>query len=241
MNPESDKNVSVFNRDAKDHSGYLYTATNRLSSNLATGRSEDVILEMAGFEGKSVLDAGCGDGHYTNRFWDRGKPASMVGIDAAGEAIAVADHHKGDRPIRYQVADAHSIPFPDNSFDLVLIQSILHHDDRPLDLITEAFRLAPRILIHEPNGNSIGLKIIEKTSRYHIEHNEKSYYSRQIRRWCRQAGGRVVSFRYAGFVPMFCPDWMARGMKFLEPLVETIPVLNSLGCSVQVIVAERDR
>jgi|GEM_PF-83110 len=232
-------NVAVFDRDAARGGGYVYTANTRLSSRLATGRSTRAILGTRRFAGRSVIDMGCGDGYYTIRFWDRGRPRSVVGIDGAAEAIAVAQVNKKDRPIVFQVADAHAVPYPDNSFDLALVQSILHHDDHPADIIREALRLAPEILIHEPNGNNPGLKIIEKTSRYHREHHEKSYSARQIVRWITEAGGVVTYQRLAGFVPMFCPDGLARLMKLLEPLVENLPGLNTLGCAVSVIVAKR--
>jgi hypothetical protein len=122
---------------------------------------------------------------------------------------------------------------------VALVQSVLHHDDTPVDLIREAFRLAPQIVIHEPNGNNLGLKIIEKASRYHREHHEKSYTSRQLRRWIEEAGGQVVYWQFAGFVPMFCPDPLARLMKAVEPLVERTPGLKALACSVSVVVAKR--
>jgi SAM-dependent methyltransferase len=235
----ADPNIDVFDRDARENQGYLYTATTRLSSRLATGRSADVILEMGRFAGRSVLDMGCGDGYYTLRFWDRGGPRALVGVDGSREAVAVAEANKGGRPIRFLVGDAYRLPFPDDSFDLALVQSILHHADRPRAMIREAFRLAPEVLIHEPNGNNFGLKIIEKASRYHREHREKSYGSRRLRRWVREAGGRVVRQRFAGFVPMFCPDRLARLMKGAEPLLERLPLLSALGCAVYVLVARR--
>jgi hypothetical protein len=49
----------------------------------------------------------------------------------------------------------------------------LHHDDDPQDMIREAFRLAPEILIHGRNADNLSLKIIEKTSSYHRQHREK--------------------------------------------------------------------
>jgi ubiquinone/menaquinone biosynthesis C-methylase UbiE len=180
---------------------------------------------------------GCGDGFYTIYFWDYGQPRAMIGVDAAYGAIQVANSNKQGRPIGFIVGDVHRLPYPDNSFDLVLVQSILHHDDNPLGIISEAFRLAPEILIHEPNGNNFGLKIIEKTSRYHREHHEKSYTSRQLIRWVEQAGGRVVYKQFAGFVPMFCPDLLARLMKVVEPVVERLPLLNAAGSAICVLIA----
>ncbi len=232
-------NVDAFNRDVEANAGYLYTTNTRLSSRMATDRSTEVILETAVFRDRLVLDMGCGDGFYTVRFFDRGGPRALVGADAANQAIVTATSRADGRPVRFVVADAHRMPFPDDSFDVVLVQSILHHDDDPSAMIREAFRLAPTIVIHEPNGNNFGLKVIEKLSAYHREHSEKSYTARQLGKWVRNAGGFVVLRRYAGFVPMFSPDPLAKAMKILEPLVERLPFVNALGCAVCVLVATR--
>jgi len=155
--------VSVFDRDALRHGGYLYTTNAPLSSQLATQRTIDIVqLRLAG---RSVLDIGCGDGFYLIRFFDCGSPRKITGIDASQEAVRVASINRRSRPIQFVVGDARRLPFPDNSFDLALIQSILHHSDAPLDIVREAFRVAPEIVIHEPNGNNLGLKVIEKLSR----------------------------------------------------------------------------
>ena len=232
-------NVEPFEKDAAARGGYVYTSTQRLSCRLATGRSLEAILATGQLAGRSVLDMGCGDGHYTIRYWDRGQPRSLTGVDAAGAAIRIAREKSDRRPIRFEVADVHALPFPSNSFDLALIQSILHHDDDPAGIIREGFRVASLILIHEPNGNNLGLKVLEKTSRYHREHHEKSYTSQRLVRWVEKAGGEVQSRCFAGFVPMFAPDWLARAMKAVEPLLENVPGLRALGCAVFVLVARR--
>jgi len=238
MSSLNNQNVEPFDQDAA-RGGYVYTSSDRLSCRLATQRSFDVILSAGQMAGRSVLDMGCGDGFYTVRFWDHGGLRALAAADAAPAAVQVARDRAGDRPIRFQVADAHALPFADNSFDLALVQSILHHDDSPEDLIREAFRVAPTILIHEPNGNNIGLKVIEKLSRYHREHGERSYSSMKIRRWVEQAGGTVQWEKFAGFVPMFSPDWLARLMKGVEPALEKTPGLRALGCALYVLVASR--
>ncbi len=233
--------IDEFDKDAVVHGGYVYTTTTQLSSRLATSRTIDAIVETGCLKGRSVLDMGCGDGYFTARFWDLTSPRRMIGVDAAAHAIKAAHARKGDRPIEFSIVDAHHLPWADDSFELVMIQSTLHHDDDPGDLLREALRVAPLVLVHEPNGNNIGLKIIERLSRYHRTHREKSYSSFQFERWVRQAGGRIIYRRFAGFVPMFCPDGVARLMKRAEPVLERVPVLRDLVCSVVVFVAERSR
>lgn len=235
MNP----NVDVFDQDAGSYGGYLYTTRNQLSSRLATQRTTKAVLATDCFKGRSVLDMGCGDGFFSLQLWDSGSPHTLIGIDAAEQAIKIANVKKQQRPIQFIVGNAHHLPWPDNSFDIVLIQSILHHDDDPQDMIREAFRLAPEILIHEPNGNNFGLKIIEKISRYHREHREKSYTSIQLKRWIKKVGGKVIYRKFAGFVPMFCTDVLARVMKLIEPIIEQVPLLNAYGCAVVVLRATR--
>lgn len=229
----------VFDRDAAANEGYLYTKTDRLSSKMATERSAALIIATNAMRGKKVLDAGCGDGHFTLRFFDDAGPSEMYAVDTAASAVGLIKSRRADRNIEFAVGDAHRLPFADDSFDIVLLQSVLHHADRPAEMIREAFRLAPEVLIHEPNGRNPGLKLFERISSYHLEHNEKSYTSTQFRRWIKAVGGRVTDQRYGGFVPMFSPDWIAKAMKRLEPLVERVPLLREFGCAVLVIVARR--
>jgi SAM-dependent methyltransferase len=232
-------NVEVFERDAAAHDGYVYTSGASLSSRLATQRSCDVIVDVADLHGRSAIDLGCGDGYYTLQICERAQPRLMLAVDAARTAVAAARRSRTTQRVEFAVADVHRLPFPDDAFDVALVQSILHHDDDPLDVIREAFRLAPEIVIHEPNGNNLGLMVIERVSTYHREHGEKSYRPRLMARWVREAGGEPVSLRFAGFVPMFCPDWIARTTKRLEPIIETLPLLRSQASAIYVMVARR--
>ena len=55
----------------------------------------------------------------------------------------------------------------------------------------------------------------------------------------REAGGEVMFEKFAGFVPMFCPNGIARIMKSIEPAIERIPLLKSLACAVFAVVGRR--
>lgn len=236
---QDDSSVEVFNRDALNRRSYAYTDNSRLSSRMATQTTRELVMRVGKLTGQSVLDIGCGDGYYTIGYWDAVGPASMVGIDAAESAVDVANVNRGERPIRFHSGDAHQLPYPDHSFDIALLQSILHHDNDPGRTVREAFRVADRVLIHEPNAYNLGLKVIELVSPYHREHKEMSYTLARVTRWIEEANGEVEHVEYAGFVPMFSPDWLARGMKTVEPLVECIPGVNRLGCAVYVVLSRR--
>jgi SAM-dependent methyltransferase len=231
--------VEAFNRDVSSNQGYLYTTHASLSSYLANRRLTDAALTLADFRGKRVLDIGCGDGAYTFELFDRGKPASMTGIDPAQEAIKSAKQKKGDRKITFETQNAESLPYPSDSFDLVHIRGVLHHMNKPIKALAEAFRVAPSVIVIEPNGYNPILKLLERLSKYHIKHGEKSYTPRTLREWISQLGGKVEEKQYAGLVPFFCPDLLARLLKSIERPVENVPILKSLACAVYVIVAVR--
>jgi len=239
MSSKEDRRVDAFNRDVASHSGYLYTTNARLSSQLANRRLTDATLAITEFLGKRVLDIGCGDGTYTLELYDRGKPARIHAVDLAHEAIRVAQQKIGDRQITFDVQSADALSYEANSFDIALLRGVLHHMDRPVHALQETIRVAPIVVVIEPNGNNPGLKVLEKVSRYHREHHEKSYTSAQLARMIQKAGGDILCRQLVGLVPFFTPDWLARMMKVVEPLVERLPLIQIFGCAQQVLLVRR--
>ncbi|MFM8597412.1 MAG: class I SAM-dependent methyltransferase [Mycobacterium sp.] len=95
--------------------------------------------------GDSVLDVGCGTAVLTECL------AEMFGAQVTG--VDVIDIRVPR--ISFQLFDGVSIPFPDNSFDHVVLSYTLHHCHKPQSLIEECRRVARRsILVFEdlPTG-----------------------------------------------------------------------------------------
>jgi hypothetical protein len=136
-------------------------------------------------------------------------------------------------------ASADSLPFRAVAFEIGQLRGVLHHLDRPAAVLYEAFRVCSTVAIIEPNGYNPVLKVLERCSPYHRQHAEKSYAPRRLDRWITAAGATVTRRFWAGLVPMFCPDWMARLLKRVEPIVERFPFLNRVACAVYVAAAER--
>lgn len=229
---------NAFDRDVAQFGSYLYTRDDRLSTRLATGRGLTMVAETGEFAGRRVIDIGCGDGHLSVRLCDAARPAAMTGVDVAERAVEAARERAGDRPMTFRVGSAYDLPIASDSADVALFLGVLHHLDEPARAIREGFRVAPTVVIYEPNGYNPGLKVIEKVSSYHREHEEKSYPAAHLRAWLQGAGGQIVHERFGGFVPMFAPSWLARTMKLAEPLVERTP-LRKFGCAVYLAVARR--
>jgi ubiquinone/menaquinone biosynthesis C-methylase UbiE len=231
-----EKNVHVFDKDVIDYGGYL-TCSDKISTYFARKRLTDLTFNLLNMEGKKVIDIGCGDGTCTNILWDIGKPSKLIGIDPAKEAIAVAQRRKGDREIVFKVMSVYELSsFKPNSFDIVIMRGALHHLYEPFKAIKNILEIGNTILLNEPNGYNPILKIIEKTSGYHREHEEKSYPPFKLRHWVQMLGGIISNEKYAGLVPTFCPDWMAVILKRIEPVIEHIPGIRNITCGTYSIL-----
>jgi SAM-dependent methyltransferase len=77
---------------------------------------------LGGFEelrGKTVLDVGCGGGSKIAQFASTFKAKSYVGVDISEEALSLM-RQNGFKNQSFIQADARSLPFGDNSFDIVI-------------------------------------------------------------------------------------------------------------------------
>ena len=105
--------------------------------------------------GKVVLDYGCGPGYLTNYLLDHGA-VHVTGIDISeGEIEQAREQAERDGVAdrcTHLVADAHNLPFEDDSFDLIVGDSILHHLDMEIALreIRRVLRPGGRAVFKEP-------------------------------------------------------------------------------------------
>lgn len=237
------KNVSKFDDDVRNTGSYAYTAE-RLSARLANLRISKFIAESYDFAGKMVLDLGCGDGTYTLEFMKLGVK-EVLGVDPAVEAIAIANakaRKSGlDDKVKFEVGNIYELePYlVGNRFDCIVLRGVLHHLPDPERAIAGLASFKGTIIVLEPNGYNPALKILEKFSSYHIEHEERSFSHSRICSWLIDAGFQVCSKKVLNLVPMFCPDWMARLMDIVGPFIERIPLLRDIACGQVVIVARK--
>jgi ubiquinone/menaquinone biosynthesis C-methylase UbiE len=79
---------------------------------------------------KDVLDYGCGPGYLAKHLIEEGAK-SVTGIDVSDAEIERARERVQEEGVadkcRFLVEDAHHMSFPDDSFDVIVGDSILHH------------------------------------------------------------------------------------------------------------------
>lgn len=106
-----------------------------------------VIKEMIKGTSSRVLDIGCASGWLTARVTQILPEAEVTGLDISQKMIKYA---KTKHPeIVFICADAHKLPFPDESFDLIICTETLEHVVDPLRVLMEIRRCL------SPNGQAV--------------------------------------------------------------------------------------
>ena len=95
------------------------------------------------FEGKEVLDCGCGEGGKTVYYAGFGAKR-VVGVDIFpeyGEKSRAFAEKKGCHVFEFRAADAAALPFPNGSFDTVVMNDFVEHVSQPEAALREALRV----------------------------------------------------------------------------------------------------
>jgi ubiquinone/menaquinone biosynthesis C-methylase UbiE len=90
-------------------------------------------VARAAAPGAQVLDVGTGPGVLLVELARRRGDLRLTGLDLSADMIAAARRNLapfGDR-VSTQVGDVTNLPFPDQSFDLIVSSLSLHHWDQP--------------------------------------------------------------------------------------------------------------
>ena len=130
-----------------------------------------------------LLDIGCGDG-VAELFMAKLMPACRVdGIDISAKSIDAA-REKNIPGTTFSVYDGKTIPFPDESFDIVFMAAVLHHIDFSFHpaLMKEMYRVL------KPGGRI-----------YLFEHNPLNPLTRYLVKTCVfDKDARLLGYRYCG-------------------------------------------
>lgn len=99
--------------------------------------------------GDRILDVGCGNGTLGRALLDH--PACPAEVTVEGLERVV----RGGEPITVHAYAGGRMPFPDDSYDIVIVADVLHHEPKPDDLLAECARISRRLVIikdHQVQG-----------------------------------------------------------------------------------------
>jgi 2-polyprenyl-3-methyl-5-hydroxy-6-metoxy-1,4-benzoquinol methylase len=122
-----DKAASGWDRDIARPGSYR--------THLITQAMEQLLPELLD---KRVLDAGCGNGYFTN--WLKNKGARAEGVDGSSEMVRIAKSTYPD--MDFKVADlTQTMPHASGEYDFIVANMLLMHMDNVGTFLSESYRL----------------------------------------------------------------------------------------------------
>jgi ubiquinone/menaquinone biosynthesis C-methylase UbiE len=189
------------------------------------------LLEDLGKINGKVLDVGCGSGAFTEAVERHRPDLEVYGCDVSRKAIVTAKKESGN--ILFSVCDAENLPFPDSSFDVVILKFVLEHVSEPKKVLQESYRVLKKGgIVHSitPLEGSkftlhgfLGSLVTRSIRKYegHLRHFNK----RNLIKPHEKVGFKVLRQRFSGY--------------FLYQLTDVLyyPLLDVLGAPVSFSVA----
>jgi SAM-dependent methyltransferase len=187
----------------------LGTVAGRAVSYGLRNRSAKIFLQIEPFieRGSAVLDLGCGDGQVGALVAER-KGAHVVLVD-------VKDYNT--TPLAFVPYDGRELYCSDNNFDHVLLLTVLHHSDDPVQVMKEALRVADKsvIVIESVYFNAVHRQInkffdwfynrVLNNPEINVPFNFLTPTAWPI--LFEQLGGKVTHMKHLGIDEPIVPEW----------------------------------
>lgn len=116
---------------------------------LAESQEQVIASFLSPVAGRTVLDVGTGTGRAAIALAVRG--ASVTGVDASPEMLAVAERRARDAQVgvTFTCGDAHGLAYPDRSFDSVVCLRVLMHTPDWRRSLAELCRVAEHRVVFD--------------------------------------------------------------------------------------------
>ena len=171
----------------------------------------DVLAELEKEPFQDLLDCGCGTAPMLTLLHNKYPDRHYTGIDLTPKMIEVAKskHMEG---VELVVGDCENLPFPEESFDVVICCQSFHHYPNVQDFFNSVYRvLRPggRLILRDMTMKSAAIRWfcnhIEMPLINMIGHGDVRIYGKEdVNRLCKKAGLNMELFEKRGFCRLHC-------------------------------------
>jgi len=157
----------------------------------AASKAQNIIAVCKDISPVKVLEVGAGDGsilHYLNE-WNFGQ--ELYALEIAETGVSLIKERGLSRLKEVQSFDGYKIPYPDDSFDLVILAHVLEHVEHERILIRELKRIAKNIVIEVPLDYRFG---VDKRIKHFLDYGHINMYTpTSLRFLLKTEGLEIVS------------------------------------------------
>jgi ubiquinone/menaquinone biosynthesis C-methylase UbiE len=187
----------------------------------------------------SALDVGCGTGALAIRLAEAGY--ELAGVDPSEGMLRVLEERTSS--VRAVKGSGSSLPFADDSFDLVLSVAVMHHIAAPEGVrrtLAEMVRVARpggRVLVWDHNPRNPYWRLL--MARVPQDTGEERLVGvHELVRDLEDAGAKPLMVTQLGMVPDFTPRALIGAAAAAERAAEGTPLLRRL-CAHNVVLASK--
>ncbi len=156
---------------------------------------EEVIKRILELKPRNILDVGCGPGSVLVHL--KNKNIGLHGLDISEKMIEEAEKNLG-QDVDLRVGDSESMPWLDNSFDIILCNASFHHYPNPLKSLKEMKRLLKKdgvLIIGEPTAPSIIRFITNMSIKYSNKGDVRIYNKKEMESLLEEVGLHPYNYK----------------------------------------------
>ncbi len=189
--------------------------------------------------GEELLEAGCGSGEFTELLADFSLKVTACDLAYSG-VLKASRQVAGKKDYRFTAADLGRLPFRDDSFDLCLGVSILHHV--PLDLvwpeIIRVCRPGSRFFFSEPNMLNPWIMIEKNVSwikrKLGNSPGETAFFRRRLKKQLAAFPSTRVEVQNIDFIHPLIPESCLPAAAQISGLLERVPLVKEISGSLAI-------
>ncbi|MCX2481726.1 class I SAM-dependent methyltransferase [Pedobacter sp. MC2016-15] len=155
----------------------------------AKSKAANIVAVCKSIKPVKVLEVGAGDGsilHFLNE-WNFGE--QLYALEIADTGVSRIRERGLDRLAEARSFDGYEIPYPDDSFDLVILSHVLEHVEHERILIRELKRIAKNIVVEVPLDYRFG---VDKRMKHFLDYGHINMYTPTSLRFLLQSEGLKV-------------------------------------------------
>ena len=163
-------------------------------------KAQNIVDVCKQIKPKKVLEVGAGDGSILHFLNDWNFAPELYALEIAQSGVDLIKDRKLERLKDAQTFDGYKIPYPDDSFDLIILAHVLEHVEHERMLIRELKRVAKYIVVEVPKDYRFG---VDTRMKHFLHYGHINMYTPTSLRFLLQSEGLEV---LADKVSMTAPE-----------------------------------
>lgn len=155
----------------------------------AKAKAKNIIEVCKDIQPKKILEVGAGDGsilHYLN---DSNFGEELYALEIAESGVSIIENRNLSKVKEVKSFDGYSIPYGDNSFDLVILAHVLEHVEHERVLLRELKRVAKFLVIEVPLDYRFG---VDNRMKHFLDYGHINMYTPTLVRFLLKSEGFAI-------------------------------------------------